>query len=137
MHQPWLAEKLAEVAFIEAKLRMEGKTEEVHYDSVLVFQQPSVESLVKLAKSRDSMVEMRMHIRSDGSAGDHGTASRARQDQLVLSLHALTVVSGPCILRRVNISARRLFAELCLLKSAVRFGDVLESCVAGDVPYSV
>ena len=95
MHQPWLAEKLAEVAFIEAKLRMEGKTEEVHYDSVLVFQQPSVESLVKLAKSRDSMVEMRMHIRADGSARNHGTASRARQDQLALLYMRSLLCQGP------------------------------------------
>lgn len=43
MHQPWLAENLTEVACIEAKLRMEGKTEEVHYETVLFCQQPSVE----------------------------------------------------------------------------------------------
>lgn len=80
--QTRLTEKLAETAFIGAKSRGEGKAEEFHYESVLFCQQPSVESLVKLIESRDSMVEMRMHIREDGSARNHGTAFRVRQDQL-------------------------------------------------------
>lgn len=80
--QTRLTEKLTETTFVGAKSRGKGKTEEFHYDSVLFCQQPSVESLIKLIKSRDSMVEMRMHIRDDGSARNHGTAFRVRQDQL-------------------------------------------------------
>lgn len=80
--QSRLTEKLTETAFVGAQSRGKGKTEEFHYESVLFCQQPSVESLVKLIESRDSMVEMRMHIREDGSARNHGTAFRVRQDQL-------------------------------------------------------
>lgn len=80
--QSRLTEKLTETAFVGAKSRGKGKAEEFHYESVLFCQQPSVESLVKLIESRDSMVEMRMHIREDGSARNHGTAFRVRQDQL-------------------------------------------------------
>lgn len=80
--QSRLAEKLSETAFVGATARGTGRSEEFHYDSVLFCQQPSVDSLVALIKSRESMVEMRMHIREDGSARNHGTAFRVQQDQL-------------------------------------------------------
>ena len=80
--QSRLTEKLTETAFVGAKSRGTGKAEEFHYESVLFCQQPSVASLVKLIESRESMVEMRMHIREDGSARNHGTAFRVHQDQL-------------------------------------------------------
>lgn len=80
--QTRLTEKLTETAFVGAKSRGKGKAEEFQYESVLFCQQPSVESLVMLIESRDSMIEMRMHIREDGSARNHGTAFRVRQDQL-------------------------------------------------------
>ena len=77
-----LKEKLSETAFVGAEARGTGRDEEFHYDSVLFCQEPSVESLVSLMKARESMVEMRMHIREDGSARNHGTAFRIHQDQL-------------------------------------------------------
>jgi hypothetical protein len=77
-----LKEKLSETAFVGAESRGTGRDEEFHYDSVLFCQEPSVESLVALIRSRESMVEMRMHIREDGSARNHGTAFRVHQDQL-------------------------------------------------------
>jgi hypothetical protein len=80
--QSRLSEKLTETAFVGAKSRGKGQAEEFHYESVLFCQQPSVESLVELIESRESMVEMRMHIREDGSARNHGTAFRVHQDQL-------------------------------------------------------
>lgn len=80
--QSRLSEKLTETAFVGASTRGKGRDEEFHYTSVLFCQQPAVESLVSLIQSRDVMVEMRMHIREDGSARNHGTAFRIRQDQL-------------------------------------------------------
>ena len=80
--QSRLKEKLSETAFVGAETRGTGRDEEFHYDSVLFCQESSVDSLVALIKSRESMVEMRMHIREDGSARNHGTAFRVHQDQL-------------------------------------------------------
>ena len=80
--QSRLKEKLSETAFVGAETRGAGRDEEFHYDSVLFCQEPSVEWLFALIKSRESMVEMRMHIREDGSARNHGTAFRVHQDQL-------------------------------------------------------
>ena len=77
-----LKEKLSETAFVGAETRGSGRDEKFHYDSVLFCQEPSIESLVALIRSRESMVEMRMHIREDGSARNHGTAFRVHQDQL-------------------------------------------------------
>lgn len=77
-----LQEKLRETVFVGAEARGRGRDEEFHYRTVLYCQEPSIDSLSSLIDSRDVMVEMRMHIREDGSARNHGTAFRVRQDKL-------------------------------------------------------
>ncbi len=80
--QSRLQEKLTETVFIGATTRGRGREEEFHYQTVLYCEQPSVDALLQLITSRDVMLEMRMHIREDGSARNHGSAFRIRLDQL-------------------------------------------------------
>ena len=92
--QSRLNEKLTETAFIGAQARGAGRDEEFHYQTVLYCEQPSVDSFLQLAAVREVMVEMRMHIREDGSARNHGTAFRIHMDQLP-RLFARTVLVRP------------------------------------------
>lgn len=80
--QSRLQEKLTETVFIGASTRGRGREEEFHYQTVLYCEQPSVDALLQLVGSRDVMLEMRMHIREDGSARNHGSAFRIRLDRL-------------------------------------------------------
>jgi|GEM_PF-224062 len=80
--QSRLREKLTETSFVGAVARGRGREEEFHYQSVLYCEQPAVDAFLQLVASRDVMLEMRMHIREDGSARNHGSAFRIRLDQL-------------------------------------------------------
>ncbi|MBI1312002.1 hypothetical protein GC176_11975 [bacterium] len=80
--QSRLQEKLTETAFVGATTRGSSRDEKFHYQTVLYCEQPSVDSFLQLVASRDVMLEMRMHIREDGSARNHGSAFRIRLDQL-------------------------------------------------------
>ena len=77
-----LQEKLTETVFIGAATRGRGRDEEFHYQTVLYCEQPSVDAFLQLVASRDVMLEMRMHVRENGSARNHGSAFRIRLDQL-------------------------------------------------------
>ncbi len=88
--QQRLQEKLSETAFVGAKTRGRGASEEFHYDTVLFCRQPSVEAFVDLIEERNVVVEMRMHLRESGSARNHGTAFRIRQNHLP-RLFAVTI----------------------------------------------
>lgn len=100
MLQSRLSEKLTETAFVGATSRGAGRDEEFHYDSVLFCQQPAVESLVSLIACREVMVEMRMHVREDGSARNHGSAFRIRQDQLSRLFARTVLVRNGSVLAR-------------------------------------
>lgn len=85
-----LSEKHTEAAFIAARTRGNGAAEQFHYHAVTWCSRPSVESLVELIKTRDVMLELRMHVKENGSARNHGTAFRVHKNKLP-ELYAITV----------------------------------------------
>ena len=77
-----LQEKHAHSVFIGAESRGQGADEEFWYKTVTWCQEPSAKRLLELAASGDIIVELRMHLRPDGSARNHGTAFRIRKHKL-------------------------------------------------------
>jgi hypothetical protein len=77
-----LKEKLSETIFVGADTRGTGRSEEFHFQTALYCREPSAERLAHLVATREAMVEMRMHIKETGSARNHGTAFRIRQNSL-------------------------------------------------------
>ena len=80
--QKRLTEKHTEAVFVAAESRGKGKNEEFRYHTVTWCHQPSVNSLIRLIKARESMLELRMHVKENGSARNHGSAFRVHKDQL-------------------------------------------------------
>lgn len=85
-----LQEKLLETVFVGATTRGTGEREEFHYDSVLYCRDPSVDRFVSLLERGEVVIEMRMHLKPEGSARNHGTAFRVRQNRIP-QLYAVTV----------------------------------------------
>ena len=77
-----LQEKHAHSVFVGAESRGTGADEEFWYKTVTWCQEPSAKRLLELAASGDIIVELRMHLRPDGSARNHGTAFRIRKHKL-------------------------------------------------------
>lgn len=77
-----LQEKHAHSVFIGAESRGEGPDEEFWYKTVTWCQEPSAKRLLELTANGDIIVELRMHLRPDGSARNHGTAFRIRKHKL-------------------------------------------------------
>lgn len=78
-----LKEKLNEAVFVAADSRGAGKEEEFHYQTVTYCAGPSVERFLKLVDASDVIVELRMHVKEDGSARNHGTAFRLKKHRLI------------------------------------------------------
>lgn len=77
-----LQEKLKETIFVGAETRGTGRSEEFHFQTALYCREPSAQRLADLIATGEAMVEMRMHIKESGSARNHGTAFRIRQNSL-------------------------------------------------------
>ena len=77
-----LTEKHTETVFVSAEVRGKGKQEEFHYQQVLWCREPSVEEFLKLIKTGDAMLELRMHLKETGSVRNHGSCFRIRKDRL-------------------------------------------------------
>ena len=77
-----LQEKHAHSVFVGAESRGKGADEEFWYKTVTWCQEPSAKRLLELAATGDIIVELRMHLRPDGSARNHGTAFRIRKHKL-------------------------------------------------------
>lgn len=77
-----LQEKHAHSVFVGAESRGQGTDEEFWYKTVTWCQEPSAKRLLELTASGDIIVELRMHLRPDGSARNHGTAFRIRKHKL-------------------------------------------------------
>lgn len=77
-----LQEKLKETIFVGAETRGSGRSEEFHFQTALYCREPSARRLADLIATGEAMVEMRMHIKESGSARNHGTAFRIRQNSL-------------------------------------------------------
>ena len=88
--QKRLTEKHTEAAFVAAKTRGKGKDEQFHYHTVTWCSRPSIEALLPLIRAREVMLELRMHIKENGAARNHGTAFRVHKNKLP-ELYAVTV----------------------------------------------
>lgn len=77
-----LQEKHAHSVFVGAESRGKGADEEFWYKTVTWCQEPSAKRLLELTASGDIIVELRMHLRPDDSARNHGTAFRIRKHKL-------------------------------------------------------
>jgi len=82
-----LQEKHAHSVFVGAESRGKGADEEFWYKTVTWCQEPSAKRLLELTASGDIIVELRMHLRPDGSARNHGTAFRIRKHKLQTLFH--------------------------------------------------
>lgn len=77
-----LEEKLNETAFIAAKNRGAGISEEFHYRTLTYCMNPSVSSFISLLASGNIMLELRMHIGSSGTVRNHGSAFRVMKNKI-------------------------------------------------------
>lgn len=77
-----LQEKHTHSVFVGAESKGKGADEEFWYKTVTWCQEPSAKRLLELTASGDIIVELRMHLRPDGSARNHGTAFRIRKHKL-------------------------------------------------------
>ena len=82
-----LQEKHAHSVFVGAESRGQGLEEEFWYKTVTWCQEPSAKRLLELTTGGDIIVELRMHLRPDGSARNHGTAFRIRKHKLRTLFH--------------------------------------------------
>ena len=80
--QKRLTEKHSHSVFVAVETRGEGKDEEFRYRTVTWCRHPSAARLLGLVDSGDVIVELRMHLRDNGSVRNHGTAFRVRKHQL-------------------------------------------------------
>ena len=80
--QKRLTEKHAHSVFVAAETLGEGKDEEFRYRTVTWCRDASAARLLELVNNGDVIVELRMHLRPDGSVRNHGTAFRVRKHQL-------------------------------------------------------
>jgi len=87
-----LQEKHAHSVFVGAESRGKGADEEFWYKTVTWCQEPSAKRLLELTTSGDIIVELRMHLRPDGSARNHGTAFRCRKHKLQTLFREQTTV---------------------------------------------
>ena len=89
-----LREKHSEAVFVAARSRGSGRDEEFHYRTVVYCANPSVDSFVTLIERGDVMLELRMHIKENGSARNHGSAFRIKQNRIP-ELYATTIQCRP------------------------------------------
>ena len=80
--QQRLSEKLSETVFVAAESRGSGRDEEFHFRTVTYCAEPSVTSFLKLIRSGDIILELRMHVKPTGAARNHGTAFRIRKHRI-------------------------------------------------------
>lgn len=77
-----LKEKHSESVFVAASVRGQGADEEFWYRTVTWCRDPSAARLMELVETGDVIVELRMHLRPDGSVRNHGTEFRVRKHKL-------------------------------------------------------
>ncbi len=77
-----LIEKHSEAVFVAAHSRGTGKGEQFHYYGVTWCAEPSVDSFVRLVQTGDIMLELRMHLKPNGSLRNHGSAFRIKQNRI-------------------------------------------------------
>lgn len=89
-----LKEKHSEAVFVAAHAKGKGRDEQFHYYAVTWCRKPDADSFVKLIQSGDVMLELRMHLKENGSVRNHGSAFRIKQNRIP-SLYATTLQVRP------------------------------------------
>ena len=84
-----LREKHSEAVFVAANARGEGREEEFRYYAITWCREPSVEAFVEMIETGDVMLELRMHLKPNGSVRNHGSAFRIKQRRIA-DLYAAT-----------------------------------------------
>lgn len=77
-----LIEKHSEAVFVSARAHGAGKNERFHYYGVTWCAEPSVDSFVRLVEAGAVMLELRMHLKPNGSLRNHGSAFRIKQNRI-------------------------------------------------------
>lgn len=77
-----LAEKHSQAVFVGAETQGRGSSEQFHYRSVEYCQRPSMKRFLHIIDQGDMIVELRMHVGSNGRARNHGTAFRIRKNRI-------------------------------------------------------
>jgi len=77
-----LLEKHSETAFVSALTKGTGKQEQFHYFGVTWCAKPSIEKFLRLIEQGDVLLELRMHIKENGAARNHGSAFRIQQNRI-------------------------------------------------------
>ena len=77
-----LREKHTEAVFVSAHPRGKGKSESFHYYGVTWCSDPSVDSFIELIRESAVMLELRMHLKENGSLRNHGSAFRIKQNRI-------------------------------------------------------
>lgn len=77
-----LKEKHRETVFIAASAKGTGANEMFHYRTLTYCVNASVKSFIPLVESGHVMLEIRMHVKPDGSARNHGSAFRINKNKL-------------------------------------------------------
>jgi len=77
-----LIEKHSQAVFVSAHAEGAGKEEQFHYYGVLWCAEPSVDSFVRLVQDGAVMLELRMHLKPNGSLRNHGSAFRIKQNRI-------------------------------------------------------
>ncbi len=88
--QKRLTEKHSQAVFVAAETRGRGANEEFRYHTVTWCARPAVGELLRLIRTGDAMLELRMHVKENGSARNHGSAFRVQKKRLT-ELYAATV----------------------------------------------
>ena len=77
-----LLEKHSETAFVSAHAKGKGKQEQFHYFGVTWCAQPSIEKFLSLIEQGGVLLELRMHLKENGAARNHGSAFRIQQNRI-------------------------------------------------------
>ncbi len=77
-----LAEKHKQAVYVGATTQGRGRSERFHYRSVVYCQHPSIDRFLHIVEQGDVIVELRMHVGSNGRARNHGTAFRIRKHRI-------------------------------------------------------
>ena len=89
-----LNEKHSEAVFVASHARGTGKREEFYYYGVTWCCDPSVTDFIQLIETGDVMLELRMHVKPEGSVRNHGSAFRIKQNRIP-DLYAETIQVRP------------------------------------------
>lgn len=88
----YFAQKLPSLILVVAETQTRNGREYFHYINAYLLKNPSKKGLLKLIKRGHVVVDLRMHLKSNGQVRNRGTAFRVAEDNLV-----------HCFTKRINL----------------------------------